>query len=250
MIRKSRLIVALGLVMALSVSAIAFADGASEATPFVDGNIKPSKLSKKKYKPVELLTGVRTELTVNGQQQNPEAEFISFGKNLKWDSAAAEFCGVSLNGTTTEQARAACPGPSNIGVGTAAVKLNESQTITDETVTVFNGPAANQIRLHAYSPTLGASNTQVISGEIVNANTNPNGSSGSAYGKALLVRDAPDAGGDAFAIVAFNATITKASGVAKARCKAKKFLWERTVTYDDGTFEKVALEQPCKRKQN
>lgn len=240
MIRKSRMVVALGLVAALSGSALAFADGASDADARVVGKVTPSKLSPKKFKPVSMLAGVETDLVVNGQQQNPEKEFIEFGKNIKFDFSDLTLCTVP-GGTTTDQAKAACP-DSDIGSGDASVKLNESNTVSDEQVTVFAGPNNNQVQLHAYSPTLQASNTQVILGNIVKAKS-------PGYGQALQVDDAPDAGNDAFAITSFNATITKESGAVTARCKAKKFLFKREVTYDDGSTEMVDISQKCKKKK-
>jgi len=239
-IRKSRTIVALGLVVAVSGSALAFADGASDATARVIGKVSPAKLDKKKFKPVQMLAGVETDLVVDGQQENPEKEFIEFGKNIKFDFDDLTLCTVP-GGTTTEQAKAACP-DSDIGSGDASVKLNESNTVDDEQVTVFAGPNKGQVQLHAYSPTLQASNTQVILDQIVRARTN-------GYGQALAVQDAPDAGNDAFAITSFNATITKESGAVTARCKDKKFLFKRTVTYDDNSEEFVISSQQCKKKR-
>jgi len=239
-IRKSRMIVAVGLVSVLSGSTLAFATGADDADPRVLGELTPSKLDKKKYKPVQMLAGVETDLVVNGQQQNPEKEFIEFGKNVKFDFDDLKLCTVP-GGTTTDQAKAACPG-SDIGSGDASVKLNESNTVRDEQVTVFAGPNKGQVQLHAYSPTLQASNTQVILGNIVKAKS-------PGYGQALQVDDAPDAGNDAFAITSFNATITKESGAVTARCKAKKFLFKREVTYDDGSTESVEISQKCKKKR-
>ena len=74
MIKKSRFVLAIGLVLALGVGSLAFADGASNNTAFVDGGVTPKKLDKKKYKPVNLFSGVRTEVTggVNGLQANPD----------------------------------------------------------------------------------------------------------------------------------------------------------------------------------
>lgn len=262
MIRKSRMIVALGLVTALSGSAIAFATGADDATPRIlnavgtkDSATPPSmtakpKLDKKAYRPVAFYVEVQTDVPVpgtqachpqTGKQCNPEAEFIQFGKNVKFDYSNATFCTAPLAGTTTEQARAACPPKSNIGDGDATVKLNESRTIDDEVVTAFAGPQKNQLRLHAYSPTLGAANTQEILGLIVKAKD-------PGYGRALNVPDAPDAGGDNFAITSFGVTINKSSKLVTARCKAKKFRIDREVTYDDGSKERVSAQQACKRK--
>jgi hypothetical protein len=241
LIRRSRSALALGLVLALATAGLAFGDGAGDNTAFVDGKVSPSKLDKKKLKPVKLFVEVSTDVTVTGSQENPEKEFIEFGKNIEFDSKAAKFCTAQIAGTTTDQAKSLCPGKSVIGSGDAAVKLNQATTVSDEIVTVFNGPGKNQLRLHAYSPTLQASNTQVIDGALRKANTK-------GYGTALVVDDAPDAGGDAFAITKFNATISKSSGVAEARCKAKKFQFKRTVTYDDNSSESVTKTQKCKRK--
>ena len=240
MIRKSRLVVMLGLVLALGVAAIAYAVGADDATPHVDGKVSPKKLYKKQYKPVQLFTEVSTELAVDGTQENPEKEFIEFGNNIKFKSKAAPFCKVDLAGTTTDQAKTLCPGGSNIGKGDAAVKLNETQSVTDVVVTAFNGPKKNQIRLHAYSASTGI--TEVVQGIISAATTN-------GYGSALNVPDAPDVGGDAFAITKFNATIERGSKVVVARCKAKKMLFKRTVEYDDGSEEFVTDRHGCKRKR-
>ncbi len=251
MIRKSRLIVALGLVLALGVAGIAFADGTSENDPKVLGKVSPKKLDKKKFKPVKFYTGVATTTTssVPGQQ-NPESEMLEFGKNIKFQNKKAPFCSVPLNGTTTEQAEAACAAEvggngSVIGKGQANADLGQGpQQVDDVIVTAFNGPGPNQLRLHAWSPTLGSGATQVVDGLIVKA------PSGGKYGQALSVPDAPDLGEDAFMLTLFDSTISKSSKVVSGRCKAKKFLWKRTVTYDDGTKETVELSQKCKRKGN
>jgi hypothetical protein len=63
------------------------------------------------------------------------------------------------------------------------------------------------------------------------------------------VPDAPDVAGDVGVITEFNAKLKKGSGVALGRCRAKKFLWNRVVTYDDGSKESDTLEQKCKRKK-
>ena len=101
--------------------------------------------------------------------------------------------------------------------------------VNDVGVTVFNGPGPNHIRLHAYSPSLGAANVQVVDGDIIKS---PHGGK---FGQALNVPDAPDLGGDAFMLTLFNATITKASKTVLARCKEKTFAFQNTTTYDDGT---------------
>ena len=237
--RKSRFVVALGLVMALGVATIAYADGASENTPLVEGKIKPTKLDKKKYKPVKFFAGVRTNGPTPGE--NPEAEYISFGKNFKLKTKAAPTCSAPIEFQSTDAAKAACPSGSLLGSGDASIELPGGLVYQGITVTTFNGPGRNQVRLHTYDPRL-AGATPTVFGRIVKSNK------GAKYGQALVVDDAPDVAGDAGRITSFNTSVEKKTGVALARCKAKKFLWNRIVTYDDGTKENVTLQEKCKRK--
>jgi hypothetical protein len=238
-IRKARIAVIAGVSMALGVSAMAYADGASENEPDVVGSVKPAKLDKKKYKPVTLFSGVATTGTVPGF--NPEQEMISWGKNVKLNTKAAPTCGAQIEFQTTDAARSACPKGSYIGKGKASIELPGGVTFNDLVVSVFNGPNKNEVRLHTYSPQLEGA-TPTVFGQVVKSKA------GSKYGQALSVPDAPDVAGDTGKITSFNASIDKKSKVAAARCKSKKFLWNRVVTYDDGTKENVTLKQKCKRK--
>ncbi|MCD6015758.1 MAG: hypothetical protein K0R88_1842 [Solirubrobacterales bacterium] len=239
--RKTHFAVTLGATVALGVSAIAYADGVSENEAQVEGKVKPTKLDKKKYKPVNLLTGVRTPGTVTGTQQNPEQEHVSWGKNVKIKPSAAPTCSAPIEFQSTDAARAACPGKSYLGSGKANIELPGGVIYEGLTVSVFNGPGKNEVRLHTYDPRL-AGATPTVAGKIVKSKA------GRKYGQALQVDDAPDVAGDTGKITAFNAKLSKKSKVATARCKSKKFLWNREVTYDDGTKEDVTLEQKCKRK--
>ena len=248
MIQKSRFIVVLGLVMALALTAIAYATGEDDNTAFVDGKVKPTKLSPKRYKPVSMFTGVRTDGPVTGSQENPEKEMISFGKNIKFDLGAAPNCDAAIEGQTTEGAKDACPEDSNIGSGEAAVAFPDGDdadsspdVVNDIVVTVFKGPGKKEVRLHTYSQSLPGA-TPTVLGKIVDSNA------GAKYGDALSVPDAPDAAGDVAMITKFNAKIERSSKVVRGRCKAKKFLFERVVTYDDGTKDQDTLAQKCTRK--
>ena len=70
--RRLKFTVAVGLTVALGVAALAYADGVSENTAFVDGSIKPKKLDPKKRTPIALFSGVRTETdSVDGTAANP-----------------------------------------------------------------------------------------------------------------------------------------------------------------------------------
>jgi hypothetical protein len=241
--KKSRFVLSIGLVVALGAGTLAYADGASENTAFVDGSVKPKKLDKKKYKPVSLFSGVRTETNITGLQQNPAVEYISYGKNVKFDLNAPDLCStLPPNGSTPEQAKAACPPKSYLGQGVAAVQApGGAPPIDDLIVSVFAGPAKGGIQLHTYSPTLGQA-SPTVPGSIVKSNA------GSKYGQALSVPNAPETG--ALMITKFNATIDKKSKTVLARCKAKEFLFQRKVTYKDGSTETAELKQSCKRKKS
>ncbi len=238
---RSRLFFALALVAVLSTSAIAFAAGADTNDAFVDGQIKPSKLDKKKYKPVELLSGVRTSVQggVNGTQSNPASEYLSYSKNIKFDLNQGSVCTtLPPNGSTAQQARDACPKDSYIGAGEAEVQ-GPGLVIDDVIVSAFRGPAKNGIQLHTESQGLGQAAPTVLA-EIVKSRA------GKGFGQALSVPNAPATGG--IMITKFNATIFKSSKVVTARCKSKNMTFQRLVTYKDGTSETAEITQKCKRK--
>jgi hypothetical protein len=237
--RIVRSAVAMGLITALGVAGLAYADGASQDTAEVVSSVKPSKLDTKKYKPINLFTEVRTHGPVPGI--NPEAELIKYDKNGKWVAKNAPTCSAPIEFQTTDAAKQACPAGSDIGSGSASILLPGGVAFSDIVVTAFNGPQKNQIRLHTYSPQLEGA-TPTVFGLIKKL-------SGGPFGLALDVPDAPDVAGDTGMITSSGATITKKSGVAQARCKDKKFLIERTVTYDDGSKDVATDSQKCKRKK-
>lgn len=242
MITKPRLIVALGLVLALGLSGVAF--GTADVNDAgVIGKVKPKKLDKKKYKPVSLQLGVTNNYStgVTGTQVNPSAENIAIGKNVKVNLKKATPCPTTLaNGTPTDVAKQQCPPDSVIGEGQALVQ-SPSGEVFDPVVTVFVGPGQNDLQLHTYDADGLQSASPVVPAKIVKSNA------GAKYGQALSVPAAPETG--ALLITRFEATIAKDTKVATARCKAKKFLYLRRVTYKDGTSEEVKLSQPCKQKK-
>ena len=241
MVQKSRFVLSMSLVLALGVASVALADGVSENEAFVDGNVSPTKLDKKKYKPIQLFSGVRTETTVNGLQKNPLVEYISYPKNGKFDFDAGSVCTtLPPSGSTQQQARDACPSDSFIGQGVAEVQGPGIAPITDIVVSVFRGPAPNGIQLHTASPTLGAA-APTVPGSIVKSDA------GSEFGDALSVPHAPETG--ALMITKFNATVTKSSKAVVGRCKDKTMTFQRKVTYADGSTETAETTQKCKQKK-
>ena len=243
MFSKSRLTVALALVLALAVSGIAYGT-ASLNNAEVVGDVSPTKLDKKKYKKASLTLGVvNSSDHITGSQSNPASEYISIGKNLKVDLKKAPVCPTTIpNGTPTETAKAQCPPGSVLGSGEAEVKgpPNGTSLVAEPVVTVFNGPGPNQLQLHTYSQNLGAS-SPTVPAQIVKSKV------GAPYGQALSVPAAPETG--ALMITKFNATLGKDSGVITARCKSKTTRFLREVTYKDGTSETAELTDKCKRKK-
>jgi hypothetical protein len=243
-IKKSRLVVSIGMVVALIGSTLALADGASTNEAAVDGSISPTKLDKKKYKPISLFSGVRTTVPggVTGTQSNPIVEYISYPKNVKFDFDAGAVCTtLPPSGSTAQQARDACPADSYLGSGVAEVQGPGVGTINDIVVSVFRGPDKTGIQLHTASPTLGNAAPTVL-GQIVKSKD------GSKYNQALSVPHAPETG--ALMITKFNATIEKASKSALARCKTKDMSFLRTTTYADGSSEQAEVTQKCKQKKS
>lgn len=240
MFSKSRLIVALGLVLALGVSSLAFADGASENVAKVVGKVTPNKLDKKDFKKVNLFLGVENSSEqIDGAQSNPASEYISIGKNVKVNLKKAPLCTVTFaSGTPTQQAKDQCPNGSVLGSGKAEVKSGPDSVVAEPVVTVFNGPQLGELQLHTYSENLGAA-SPTVPAKVVKSNA------GRKYGQALDVPKAPETA--SIMITKFNATITKSSGVAFARCKADRIPFLRKVTYKDGTSETASLKQKCKR---
>jgi hypothetical protein len=244
-IQKSRFIAATAAVLALGGATLALADGASENEVGVMGSVTPGKLDKKKFKPVTLYSGVTTTTThaVPGQQ-NAEKVTVEYPTNVKFDLDAAPVCTAPITGTTTDQAKAACPADSNIGEGVSHANLGGGpDQVSDVTVTVFHGPAQNQVSLHAFSPSLGAANTQVVLGRIVDKAPD------AGFGPALIVDDAPDLGGDAFMLTLFDATIPASTKTVLGRCKSKTNKFRNVTVYDDGTQDTADLTTKCKQKK-
>jgi hypothetical protein len=249
-IRKSQMILATALCMAVGVAGIAYADGASDNVSTVDGKVTPSKLPKQKYKTVKFLNGVTTLDADNNPVIPAEATeevYIDYDDDIKISLGGIPECSTSLAGTTTEQAEELC-GPGAPGgnakmssSGSAKARIPSfpapNNEVTDFTVTVFHG-VGNQLLLHAYSPTLTSANTQVVDSSIINSPL------GGDFGKRLSVPNAPDVAGDNGALVAFNATLSK--GI-KARCHDgnKKLNYKAQFVYDDDSSDTTSDKQSC-----
>ncbi len=226
-LRKSHMILATGLALAVGVSGIAFGDAAGQVST-IDGKVTKSKQPKRQYKPASLFTAVTT-LSEGNSPVIPSAPseevYIDYDDDIKINLGRVPACSAVLNGTDTSEARALCPrsvvskngDPRNTAAARLPAYPADNNEVSDFVVTAFRGPG-NRLRLHAFSATLGDANTQVVEARIINSPRRGD------YGKRLSVPDVPDAAGDAGALVAFGAVI-KRGGVVKARCKDRNKKW-------------------------
>ena len=260
MISKSRLVLALTLMMALAVSGIAFAgtdssqnDSRIEASIYKKFGKKP-KLDEKEFKRVNLdvTTGTDFGSTPTGSQANGEELYVDLSKNIKLKLTKAPTCSASIAGTTTEGARAACPEDSLIGTGDARARVPGFPTpgnrVSDFVASAFNGPGAKQIRVHLHSDSLDPDQDGNPS-EVVNANV-VKSPLGGAYRKRLAATNLPDIASDQGGLEEFHLTITKQDKVVRARCKSKKVKFSATHVYDDGASQQDFDKHKCKQKDS
>ena len=246
--QKTRYVVALGLSVALGVSGMALADGASDNASTVKIGLSKTKLPKKKKdaKKVSLNSGVTTVDADNNPvvpDQAAEQVYIDYDKDIYLNLKGITPCTAVLTGTTTADAKALCPNSVVSSSGSAKARLPNfpapNNEVTDIVVTAFVGATPNDIRLHAATVTLGPGATQVVEGKIGKSPVK-------GFGTRLSVPDAPDLAGDVGALTAFEATLNK--GVT-ATCKDKKIKTQAEFIYDDGTKDTASAQISCKTKK-
>src|SRR5436190_8493369 len=90
-IRISRFVLAIALVVALGVTQLAIGDGASENSVGIQFKLTPTKRDKKKFKTATLFSGVTTDTThAVPAQQNAEKVTVLYPTNVKYDLDAAD----------------------------------------------------------------------------------------------------------------------------------------------------------------
>jgi hypothetical protein len=249
-----RKIFALAIAGAMAIGIVSFA-GADESVQTIEASISPKKLSKKKFKPVTLVTDVTTfpdrEADPNTDQP-PSADqtLVDFPKNMKFDTKAVPKCAVpasGLEGTTTEAAKEACGEKSQVSVdgkSFAHVTIdndpnapNSETTPVEVVVTAFNGNEKDTIYLHS-KPVgdFAALPPSILTGKLKDG---PDG-----YGKRLDVF-IPDL--LAGAIDDFVVTV-KAGKYVQARCKKKVNKFQATTNYENHVQTVDTFETKCKRK--
>jgi hypothetical protein len=226
---------------------------ASAAVQSIEANFKPTKLDKKKYKPVTLFVDV---ITANNDEGNPDQPpsadrtQVDFPKNLKFDPGAVPQCKAdeaALQNTTTETATDLCGKDSIVSVAgagkTEATVLVDPVPATPGTsplvvpvvVTAFNGFEKDTIFLHSRADAV--NNTSVLVGKL---KTGPTG-----FGKTLDVT-IPDL--LAGAISDFKTTV-KGGKYIQARCKSKSFKYQARTDYENHTPTTATADGKCTQKK-
>ena len=251
-----RKIFALVITGALAIGLVSFA-GADEEVQTIQASIQPKKLSKKKFKPVTLVTDVTTFVDRRDDpntDQPPSADqtLVDFPKNMKFDTTAVPNCKVDaagLENTTTEQAKEACGKKSQVSIDgksfahvTVDSNPNQPNSVVfnvDVDVTAFNGKKKNTIYLHS-KPTGSASGLQpsILTGKLKDS------PAGKPYGKRLDVTIPDLAAG---AIDDFVVTV-KAGKYVQSRCKSKKNTFQATTNYENHVQTVDTFTTKCKRK--
>lgn len=251
-----RKIFALVITGALAIGLVSFA-GADEEVQTIQASISPKKLSKKKFKPVTLVTDVTTLVDRRDDpntDQPPSADqtLVDFPKNMKFDTGAVPRCKVDaagLEGTSTEEAKAACGEESQVSVdgdsfAHVTVDSNPSQPDSvvfgvDVDVTAFNGKETDTIYLHS-KPTGSAQGLAptILVGKLKDS------PEGAPYGKRLDVT-VPDLA--AGAIDDFVVKV-KAGKYVQSRCKSKTNTFQATTNYENHVQTSDTFTTKCKRK--
>jgi hypothetical protein len=234
-IRKT---VALGATLAIGVSALALANGASENTSTTNIKVAPSKLDKTKYKSAAMTSGVTTD---NKTASGPHVNFptrktvLQYDDDVKVDVKAVKDCTANLTARTTAQAKSDCP-KSILGSGKASAVVGTT-TFSDIVVTAFR--KGSKIYLHTDSASLGAASTTDVSGTLSKA-------SGDFGTKATF--PVPPLLNDQAALTLFQVKLNK--GIT-ARCHdSNKTLNIKTqFTYSDGSKDNATDSQKCSVKK-
>jgi hypothetical protein len=248
---RRHLILMLALAVAASAASVAWATD-STGTDFsqVKANIKPSKLSKKKFKGVKLF--VETSTLTNANPGTPTAPGntpvptkdvkLNFGKDSKVTTKGLAQCKKSLENTTTQQALSLC-GKAKVGGGSATACIgtaNPCSAIAFK-VTEFNGkPKGGKptLILHSRNDALGL--TTILVGKYTSAHPT------------VLDVPIPPSVYTLATITDFKTTTQrsykfrgKKYNYDSARCSNKKLTLQVTYTYTSDPTDKVKTSQKC-----
>jgi hypothetical protein len=177
--RKTGLIGALALAMAVAVAGIAGADGATQGsvTQTLEASVTPNKLPKKVKKgdkPKGVSLNVAVGIRDNAAQKPPASETtdILIPKDIIINTKGLKTCDPNAIATAnTAQAKATC-GKAEVGEGSASATCSPNQNPPDipgVVVTAFNGTKQNGnpvLLLHTVANLGGTEQIQILPGEL------------------------------------------------------------------------------------
>jgi len=250
--RKYLIAVVVAVVSALALTSIAQADDIQSIT----AKLTPKKRSKKQFKPAQIYVEILTQDN-EGERQPPSAfnTKVNFPANMKFDTKKVPKCKATeaqLQGTSTENAIAACGSKSVVSKGSKLPTSPGHQGGTSAWVVIDTGPVSAPLQvpvrvtamnghekhtlfLHSRAESLGV--TTVLVGKLKKG---PKG-----FGSQLDVTIPPLALG---AIRRFTTTV-KAGKYVQARCKSKNEKWQAVSMYNDHAKTTDDYTTKCKQKK-
>lgn len=246
---RKYLLLALTAFVALAVTSVASAQDIQT----IESTVKPTKLDKKKFKPVTLFVDVETanndESTTFTQPPKATNTKVDFPKNLKFDTKAVPNCLVTDAQITNQPASVAkdlcgpksqvsVDGPGTQGVVTIDFTPNVADTATELTTSIiaFNGNQPNTIYLH--TDPAGIPTKPVLTGKLGKAPT--------GYGDRLDVTIPPLAAG---AISSFKTTVKNGKYI-QANCKKTAPKFQVSSVYTDHTPTSSTFTGKCTQKKS
>jgi hypothetical protein len=225
----------------------------------------PSKQNKKTPGAVSLHVDIKTQFPLGTPaNQSPSHTDLDLPKDFSFTPPARTCNPTALTGTTTDQAKAACPG-SQVGSGsaqlcnpTAGCAASPGGGPVPATVTAFNGIKSGgnaTLVLHTKPNGVAQANPPVIlTGTLVPSPL------GGLYGKRLSV-EIQDTASTQLDLVDFDTTIPKlktkkakkgkpAKFYLMAKCSKKKWPYQTTTTFRNGGGSALSSATvPCKQKK-
>jgi hypothetical protein len=240
MSKRALAVLAAAFVGVLATVGLALADSAIQT---LDGKVS-GKLNSSKFKPAKI--NVETTTTNSADPSGTDANncaatatncpartqtaTIFFDKNIKFNTKAVKFCKQDLTGTTTDEAKDACP-KSIIGHGSGKVVVPGFGTF-DAVVTAFNGAKKNKLILHSRVDAL--LQTVLLPGSLKDAS--------GGFGRKLVVQ-VPAL--PANAVITDFATSVKKKNYVTAKCKGKMNYSSDWKYYDHADVNDITDKSNC-----
>ena len=253
---RRHLVALFALASVAVIAAAAIANAASSNTDAVKAKIKPTTLSKTKFKPLKGLTVEVTTLK-KGDPGTPKAPTlfpspsketdIGLDKDIKINNKGLATCtSGKLNGTTAQQALAAC-GKSSVGSGNATACASNGTggcaLAVPAQVLAFNGKPKSG------NPVILFWTSNAVTGQTTLPGTLKK--TGGKYAHTLFVK-VPPLGGGAGSITDFKTTIARKfifksskESFVNAKCSHKNLAVKAKWKFADGTSDTQSTTAKC-----